>query len=93
VKCQTTGRNKCKPSLEKLNSKPNLKEFPQIKFQEKCIAHSQNSQPAQKPNLKERKEEGRKRQAGKLNHTCEYIFLCKKAELSMCKWKFIFPFP
>lgn len=46
---------------------------------------------------KERRKEGEKerrnRQAGKLNDTCQYIFLRKKAESSMWKWKFIFPFP
>lgn len=47
--------------------------------------------PPSKEGRKRGREEGKKRQAGKLNRTGQYIFLCKKAEL--WKWKFIFPFP
>lgn len=35
----------------------------------------------------------KERQVSKLNPSCQYIFLCKKAESSMWKWKLIFPFP
>lgn len=44
---------------------------------------------------KEEKKERKKEEKGKLASSTirQYIFLCKKAESSMWKWKFIFPFP